>query len=106
MMWQRETQKPFLLDFEFICFGPGIQDICYFLFMLGSKIRRQFEDKVLHHYHEKLISSGKIDPASYPFDRMKADYIRFFVPRCAPIAFGLSLFLPREKAHKPCECLA
>jgi len=52
MMWNTAQQKNYLLDFEFVKFGPYIGDICYFMLNLGSGLRVSLEERLLARYHE------------------------------------------------------
>lgn len=94
MMWNRVDYKPYLVDFELMSTGPAVADLCYFISWCGSAIRRKYLDAFLARYHEKLLASGKVDPARTTLEKIKADFVRMFVPRVSFIACGTACWLP------------
>ena len=95
MVWNKASQKTTLLDYEFLQFGNGILDVCYFLLTTNLTIRTRFEDKFLARYHEKMVASGKVDPAVYTLEKVKKDYVANFVPRGAAITIVCACFMPQ-----------
>jgi len=99
-MWDTAQQKHYLLDFEFVSFGPYIGDICYLMLTLGPEIRVSHEERLLARYHEKLIASGKVDPTVYTIEKLKTDYAEFFVPRVSTICLIAGLFLQGDLYYR------
>jgi Ser/Thr protein kinase RdoA (MazF antagonist) len=40
-----------LVDFEFCGFGPSAVDLAYFMWWVGTDIRREHEEEFLKRYH-------------------------------------------------------
>ena len=80
-MINRDTQKSVMLDFEFCGFGPGAVDLSYFMWLVGTEMRRKYEKAFLERYHSKLIASSKVDPELNTLEKLNQDYVKYFVPR-------------------------
>jgi thiamine kinase-like enzyme len=55
IMWNDDTKKTILFDFEFTGMGSGAQDIGEFLLFMPPDERRQCMEKTVKFYHDELV---------------------------------------------------
>lgn len=95
-MFNKETQKTALIDFEFCGWGPGAVDLCTMMWTVGLELRKANEKNFLIKYHDALIASGKVDPEVMTLEKVTDDYIKFFVPRIVQVLLVLPLIVPSD----------
>lgn len=81
ILWQHDTQKIFLIDFEFMAFGHPAFDLCNFLRTLGPDLRMVYEDTFLESYRESMLAKGKVKPDQFTVQWLKKEIIARTLPR-------------------------
>ena len=77
-----DNKEPFFIDWQYIVFGKGVQDLVFFMIeSFNTEIIQKYRDIFKEHYYTKLIENGVVyDRSEYETDFKNAThYFPFFV---------------------------